>query len=365
LSIDLASACVSYVKETYGHPGNNKFYKLKVIESLRLKVMALNNLPDAIKYKVEMTLVINQLLDTVTQTKKDLSMSRWIHMPQDSEEYQYYKYLRGNYEAYGYSKLGALTSDASEEGFNIMMTHYKKASVICKLVGMKDKANNLDTLISVLTTEKQAANDGDASSSTEMNSALEVMRNVYKDKLHTHGMDSEDTIRSGLLYAKRLWGANNCIEAERLVTKLATVSRRVHGPDHKITIDAVELLEQFRERFVKVFQVCKDFQALRYENDGEICVIQGPITEPRNTSDERVHRIKSYLIIPGIGCPVICHGLVSASHLNGELGEVRNIKQDGTEIRLGVNFEKKGLESALVKPENLRIVFELPELVNG
>jgi hypothetical protein len=176
--------------------------------------MALNNLPDAIKYKVEMTLVINQLLDTVTQTKKDLSMSRWIHMPQDSEEYQYYKYLRGNYEAYGYSKLGALTSDASEEGFNIMMTHYKKASAICKLVGMKDKANNLDTLISVLTTEKQAANDGDASSSTEMNSALEVMRNVYKDKLHTHGMDSEDTIRSGLLYAKRLWGANNCIEAE-------------------------------------------------------------------------------------------------------------------------------------------------------
>ena len=121
-----------------------------------------------------------------------------------------------------------------------MMTHYKKASAICKLVGMKDKANNLDTLISVLTTEKQAANDGDASSSTEMNSALEVMRNVYKDKLHTHGMDSEDTIRSGLLYAKRLWGANNCIEAERLVTKLATVSRRVHGPDHKITIDAVE-----------------------------------------------------------------------------------------------------------------------------
>ena len=124
------------------------------------------------------------------------------------------------------------------------------------------------------------------------------------------------------------------------------------------------MLNKCNERFIYVFPENKPFQALRYANDG-ICVVTGPVANPRNTADERVHRIKSYLIIPGIGCPVICHGLVSASHLNGELGEVRNIKQDGTEIRLGVNFEKKGLESALVKPENLRIVFELPELVNG
>ena len=66
-------------------------------------------------------------------------------------------------------------------------------------------------------------------------------------------------------------------------------------------------------------------------------------------------------MIPSKGCAVICHGLVSAPHLNGELGEVRNVKQDeiGT-TRLGVFFEKKGVKSALVKPENVQIVFELP-----
>ena len=57
---------------------------------------------------------------------------------------------------------------------------------------------------------------------------------------------------------------------------------------------------------------------------------------------------------------MICHGLVSASHLNGELGEVRNKKQNGTGLRLEVYFEKKGAKSALVKPENLRIAFDLP-----
>jgi hypothetical protein len=104
----------------------------------------------------------------------------------------------------------------------------------------------------------------------------------------------------------------------------------------------------------------KEFQALRYENNGEICVVTGPITNPRNVDDERIHHIENHCIIPDKGCPVICHGLVSSSHLNGELGEVRNVKRDVTGIRLAVHFEKKGVRSALVKPANLRIAFELP-----
>ena len=93
----------------------------------------------------------------------------------------------------------------------------------------------------------------------------------------------------------------------------------------------------------------------------EICVVTGPITKPRKVDDERTHRVESNLIVPAYGCAVICHGLVSASHLNGELGEVKDFKQDESGIRLEVHFEKKkGVKSALVKPENLRIVFELP-----
>ena len=61
---------------------------------------------------------------------------------------------------------------------------------------------------------------------------------------------------------------------------------------------------------------------------------------------------------------MICNGLVSASHLNGELGEVRNIQEKNEHgIRCAVYFEKKGVKSALVKPENLRIAFELPDEV--
>ena len=58
------------------------------------------------------------------------------------------------------------------------------------------------------------------------------------------------------------------------------------------------------------------FQALQYENGGEICVITGPAKQPRQEEDERIFHVASDLILPN-GCPVICHGLTSASHLNG------------------------------------------------
>ena len=188
------------------------------------------------------------------------------------------------------------------------------------------------------------------------------MRNAYEHLLNKLGANSHETIALGLQYARLLWSMRHCIIAERLSKKVATASRQVHGPDHKIAIKADELLKKCKERHVSVLPDMKRFQALRYENDGEICVVTGPIIEPRNTADERMYHIANNLVIPSKGCAVICRGLVSAPHLNGELGEVRYAKLDEKTgiTRLAVHFEKKGMQSALVKPANLRIAFELP-----
>ena len=90
------------------------------------------------------------------------------------------------------------------------------------------------------------------------------------------------------------------LEAEQIVAKLATVSRQVHGPEHKTTIKADELLKKCKQRLVSVFPDAKKFQALQYENDGEICVVQGPITEPRGTLRSRgiiVSRVISFILV--------------------------------------------------------------------
>jgi hypothetical protein len=118
-------------------------------------------------------------------------------------------------------------------------------------------------------------------------------------------MNSDTTITSGLFYAKLLHDEGCHIEAERIVTKLTTVSRRVLGPDHKTTIEADELLKKCRERIVTVLPQNKLFQALRYENDGEMCVVTGPVAMPRNLEDERIYHVDSHLVIPIRLCSVV------------------------------------------------------------
>ena len=142
--------------------------------------------------------------------------------------------------------------------------------------------------------------------------------------------------------------------------KLAASSRRVHGPGHNCSISLDEKVKECKSRYVIVMPDDKRFQALRYKNDGGICVVTGPITQPRLEDDERIFHVANNLKIPDKGCPVICHGLVSASYLNGELGEVRALSNNITGFRLGVHFEKTNLKPALVKPENMRISFEFP-----
>jgi hypothetical protein len=155
LEIDLASAFVSFAEATYGHPDSGKWDKLKIMAAIKSNIMAFGipqQYTDEV-IKVDRTMLINQLLDTVKQTKKDFDMSRWIHMPQHSEEYQYYSMLCGTYEAFAYTQLGGMLSRETSEKRTTKIIHYKKARAIYNLVGMKDNVEDMDTLISVLTAE--------------------------------------------------------------------------------------------------------------------------------------------------------------------------------------------------------------------
>jgi hypothetical protein len=126
------------------------------------------------------------------------------------------------------------------------------------------------------------------------------------------------------------------------------------------------MLEQCRTRFVVLCFEGKVFQALRYEDDGDTCVIKGPITKPRNIHEEREYRVASEAVVPKFGCFVTCHGLKIASHLNDKLGEINGITGDVKgafrvgESRLLVHLEDKSIKPAAAKVENLLIVFDLP-----
>jgi hypothetical protein len=371
LAVDLSNAFVSFAEVTYGQLGNGKWDKMRVMYAHRWKMVASYNMKrvstDEEIIKMKTTNIINALLDMIKQTRKDLNMSRWVHMPKDSEEYQYYFLMSRDLEASAYVLLGMMEKWGSCEESRVQeaILHFKKARAILNLVGITDMAKQMESKISVCTTIGPVARGGASSS---ILSVLPELRNEYERKLSTFGINSEDTLGSGLDYARALQLACHCIEAEQLVTKLATNSRRVLGPDHKVTTQLDELLENLKLRQILVLPDEKPFLALRYENDGEICVVQGPICKPRNMEDERIYHIANNLLIPQRRCPVICCGLVDWSpHLNGEFGVVRELG-DVTGLKnndiIGtlclVHFEKKGVKSNWIKPESLRIAFEFP-----
>ena len=140
--------------------------------------------------------------------------------------------------------------------------------------------------------KEHTANKGDAfiPSSTVRVSVVEEDRKRYESALSSKGMNSDETIIMGLHYAGALWDVDRGIEAERLAIKVATASRQVHGLHHETTIQADKLVDKCKVRSVSVLPECKLFQALRYEKDGEICVVSGPVEQPRNLEDERIYQ---------------------------------------------------------------------------
>eukprot|EP00984_Skeletonema_dohrnii_P001534 scaffold486_cov148-Skeletonema_dohrnii-CCMP3373.AAC.15 len=170
----------------------------------------------------------------------------------------------------------------------------------------------------------------------------------------------------GVNLVTALFEAYHTMEALRLLNRLKVISRRVHGSDHRVTTDTMLLLNQLQVRYVCIdidigSEMPYQYQALRYENDGKSCVIQGPVPrnvhEPRNVDDEKTFSVPTAVICFQLGTPVMLHGLKKAAHLNGEIGDVREFCQSTD--RCVVHLEDKGLKPVKVKHENLRIVFDL------
>ena len=168
-----------------------------------------------------------------------------------------------------------------------------------------------------------------------------------------------------LVLASALVDVHHRIEAKRLVSNLGAKCLQIFGTEHNLTKRAQDLLNRMKECVILLPPYFEKFEAVRYENDCQILVVQGPITEPRNVKNEEEFTVESCSVWPAIGGIVACHGLKNASHLNGKIGDIRSPPQEcGDVYRFAVHFEDKSLKPALVKPENLRVVFDLPDPTN-
>jgi len=151
------------------------------------------------------------------------------------------------------------------------------------------------------------------------------------------------------------------MECQRTLVELVEMSSRLHGANHDETQGLIDILDQIKSVGTQIVRLKSDegeskgrgYMALRYEEDGKKCIVEGPT----DSNAKQTLTVESDDIIYTIGVPVTCHGLVKASHLNGKEGEVRSFDEE--KQRHEILFEDESLKPCLVKPTNLRISFDV------
>lgn len=187
---------------------------------------------------------------------------------------------------------------------------------------------------------------------------LERCRASYRMSIEKHGEVA--SLTNGADLAMELRDLRHTIEAWRLVKRLIAISKQCHGPGHKITIDLERRLLQCKAAYVGVWGYgIQIFEVISYEADKY--VVRGPV-DSQSAHEEMVTMEfdAADVTIQPYGTPVVIHGFKNkAAYLNGKIGDMRSF--DATTGRYGVYFEDKSINPKGVKPENLRILFELPD----
>mmetsp|Transcript_35790 Transcript_35790/g.86395 ORF Transcript_35790/g.86395 Transcript_35790/m.86395 type:complete len:505 (-) Transcript_35790:294-1808(-) len=330
LIADLADQFMRFVEKKY--PGD----RTCKLDALYLKVFILC---DKKKWK-EAEEVSKQILSIIEEMKAEApSLPRKIQL----------------IEANNYINIGRiLVFEGTKESAKAAVVNFEKCRDIYKAVGLTD---------GVLYAEAEIAEVKSKYAGCKVNDAkvLEKQRELYKFYVEKYGQEAAVTIQSGMALAKVLRNENHTIDAERLLTKLLPITKRVHGPGHNDTQQVESALQHLKVRKVTIEVEGEQtyFQALRYEEHGMKCVIQGPVTEPRNIQEETEATVTSDDFSFLLGTPITCHGLDDSPELNGRVGDLRAWDNETDSYR--VHFEDNTLEPSWVKRRNLLICFELPD----
>jgi len=260
---------------------------------------------------------------------------------------------------FAYTALATFSEgDNTRDGYEMALHYYEKVRDWYESVGDEMSVKGLEAVMDNVKSNLEGKKKNPFTDEV----LKETMRAQYEKNVREMGASSFVTLQAGMILSQDLYKSGmHGLECERLSKKLAIISRRVLGPGHDMTLQIENGLNFCRKRRVGMMtdDGVKQYQALRFDDEEGKHVVNGPISDPRKPDEEEIMTVAMNDIILIQGSPVMCHGLRNAAHLNGKVGDTRSF--DNKTGRYRVRFEDKSLKSALVKPGNLRIAFDLPD----
>mmetsp|Transcript_8328 Transcript_8328/g.15089 ORF Transcript_8328/g.15089 Transcript_8328/m.15089 type:complete len:429 (-) Transcript_8328:143-1429(-) len=333
LAADLVARCTSFVERNY--PGDLWFCAHAVYLKLRKLAIRRNNRDEGAQIATEVISIVEQM-----RTESSYSLTRAILY----------------FEIAAYESLALFAeSEGTKESLKDAVEFHTRCRDIYVHIGIPTDIAHAEACI----TQAKSKYNGDEGWTKD--DVLKDCQDYYKESVEEGGEESCVAMISTFRLADALRASHHGIEAERLITKLAAIAHRVHGSDHDFTKDVEASLLRYKRRYVFIKgRLGKHFVALRYA-DGDKCVVQGPVSRPRNIEEEKTFTVHTDELRPALGTPITCHGLEKLNHINiGHLkvGDVRSREKGAQKFK--VHFEDSNLEPCLVSPRNMRIVFELP-----
>jgi hypothetical protein len=205
----------------------------------------------------ECKMLLERFMELVDEIKKDMKMeNRWVHMPKTSYEYGMYYVVSNDFEAIGNDYWGLLynwdgtqaqDTKAIEASYKKAIAYLTRARIIYNLVGNDFSSNEMEVRI-IMIKEKLVEMNKEGNVNEYSAALFKKAKDIYEHNIESHGISSVKTITSGFNYVNMLYRAHRDFEAERLITELTAISRRVHGPNHNCTIMAEKALKQFKSR---------------------------------------------------------------------------------------------------------------------
>lgn len=266
------------------------------------------------------------------------------------------------------------------ENPKIALSYYQKSREIdAPFFDGLDWDNNIDDKISLAKALGERDNWNEPQKIPVDNVARQKLEYANAIKRRDFG----DAIQYGMKLCITLEMTREKLYAERVLTEIVTLSRRIHGPDHTTTKQVEYDLRKIKQRFVMLVLSVETaniglYQALEYLEDGKKMRVKGPVNQTKR--DE--YREQTFIVdtscpplLFGPGTPVICQGLdapfrfegdplreYNLSHLNGKIGDINRCCDEGLSEHPTVYFEDTSLEPCVIPHSLIRILFELPEV---
>ena len=226
LALDLAKEFVSIAEEDY--PGDQRKNLALHLQALNANLHALlatsdyNLQPQKVE---EANQIASKLLSMIDQMKeKDHSLPNY--------------FLK--FESIAYNNFGRLAfEEGTTEGAKAAVGYFEKCRDICDAIGVSQ------CIIIAEANIAQANSMFEGRSKENDEEKLKKYQKMYEQHVKQYGEDSHLSIATGLNLARAL-SNTHWVAAERLLTKMATTIKRVHGPDHRLTKEAESLLRKLR-----------------------------------------------------------------------------------------------------------------------